>query len=80
MEKNPKIENLVTIDLVSRPQESYNYASLKSSSRRKNMGLTIAQALILTIVLKRLFIWPSLSKNLFAITASRTLLIMKRGT
>jgi hypothetical protein len=80
MEKNPNIRNPDSVNIVSRPQESYNCNPPKTSSKCKNMGLSIAQALILTLVSRRLFIWQFSSIQLFAITTNRNLFMRKRVT
>jgi len=80
MEKNFNLRNPGKIKIVSRPQESYNCTSLKNNSQCKNMGLSIALALILTLVSRRLFIMEFFPMQLFVITANRTLFMEKRVT
>ena len=78
MEKNPKVKNLVTMKIVSRPQESCSCTTLKPNSGYKQMGLLIIQTLILVLVSKKLFIWQSISNELLTIPASMTFLSAKR--
>ena len=79
MEKNPNVKDLVTINLISRPQESYNCTSPNLNSRSKNMGLSIIEALILIFIYKKLFIWQSISTQLSTITVTSFLSNKKRA-